>query len=146
MQDAISLGWGDAICSQIDLDTYRSYVKERHREIINFIHEKGARVKLHICGDITHLLSDLADLSIDILDIDHMVDMQQAYEILGPEVIRCGNIDPIRVMNQTSEEVETACKEMVRMEEGRKFILSAGCEICLDTPLKNLQAMRTAGL
>ncbi|TLX72311.1 uroporphyrinogen decarboxylase [Labilibacter sediminis] len=140
------IGMGDAICSQIDASTYDTYVKERHREIIDFIHEKGAKVKLHICGDITHILPSLADLPIDILDIDHMVDLQSSYEILGPEIIRCGNIDPVFVMNKSSEEVENACKEMVQKEKGRKFILSAGCEICLDTSIKNLQAMRTASL
>ena len=138
------IGMGDAICSQIDADTYNTFVKERHREIIEFIHEKGAAVKLHICGNITHLLRSLAQLPIDILDIDYQVDMQAAYEILGPDIIRGGNIDPVYVLNKNSEEVENACKEIVQKEKGRKFILSAGCEICVDTPIKNLQAMRTA--
>jgi uroporphyrinogen decarboxylase len=140
------IGMGDAICSQIDVETYNVFVKERHREIIDFIHEKGAKVKLHICGDITHLLPSLADLKIDILDLDHMVDLQKSFDILGKDVIRCGNIDPIFVMNKSSEEVECACKDIVQKEKGRKFILSAGCEICVDTPLKNLQGMRTASL
>ena len=140
------IGMGDAICSQIDLDTYNTYIKERHREIINFIHGKGAKVKLHICGDITHLLPSLADLHIDVLDIDHMVDLQHSHEVLGNDIIRCGNIDPVFVMTKTSEEVENACKDIVQKEKGRKFILSAGCEICVDTPIMNLQAMRAASL
>ena len=140
------IGMGDAICSQIDLGTYNTYLKERHHEIINFIHEKGAKIKVHICGDITHLLSSLADLPIDILDIDYMVDLQSAYEVLGPDIIRCGNINPIYVMDKTAEEVESSCREIVSKEKGRKFILSGGCEICVNTPLKNLQAMRTASL
>lgn len=138
------IGMGDAICSQIDMDTYNRFVKERQREIIDFIHEKGARVKLHICGNILHLLPSLADLPIDILDVDHPVDLQEAYEILGDHIIRCGNIDPLFVRDKTSHEVLTACEEILQIETGRKFILSAGCEICVDTPLKNLQAMRGA--
>lgn len=140
------IGMGDAICSQIDLNTYDTYLKERHREIINFIHEKGAKIKVHICGDITHLLPSLADLSIDILDFDYMVDLQSSYEILGSDVISCGNINPVYVMDKTVEEVESSCREIVRKEKGRKFILSGGCEICVNTPPKNLQAMRTASL
>lgn len=50
------IGTGDAICSQIDRDTYDIYIKHRHKELISFIHECGAEVKLHIFGDITHLL------------------------------------------------------------------------------------------
>ena len=140
------IGMGDAICSQNDLDTYNTYVKERHREIINFLHEKGAKIKVHICGDITHLLPSLADLSIDILDFDYMVDLQSAYEILGPDVVRCGNINPVYVIDKTAEEVESSCREIVTKEKGRKFILSGGCEIGVNTPPKNLQVMRTASL
>ncbi len=136
--------FAEAICSQIDADTYNRFVKERQREIIDFIHEKGARVKLHICGNILHLLPSLADLPIDILDIDHMVDLQEAYKILGSDIIRCGNIDPVYVRDKTHQEIFNACEEIRQKETGRRFILSAGCEICVDIPLKNLQAMREA--
>ena len=44
--------------------------------MISAVKEMGAFVKLHICGNITHLLPAIADLDIDILDVDHMVDMR----------------------------------------------------------------------
>jgi uroporphyrinogen-III decarboxylase len=138
------IGMGDAICSQIDQGTYDAFVRERQREIIDFIHEKGARVKLHICGDITHLLPSLARLSIDILDIDHMVDLQEAHRILGENVILSGNINPVYVRDRTAPEVEKACRDIMEKEKGRRFIMSAGCEICVDTPPENLLAMRKA--
>ena len=50
------IGIGDAICSQIDPVTYNTFVMDRHREIIEYIQALGAKVKLHICGDITHLI------------------------------------------------------------------------------------------
>lgn len=28
------IGMGDAVCSQIDADTYETFVKERHKELI----------------------------------------------------------------------------------------------------------------
>mgnify|MGYP006290212269 CR=1 FL=1 len=140
------IGMGDAICSQVDAATYDAYVKDRHREIIDFIHQKGAKVKLHICGNITHLLPSLAELKIDILDIDHMVNLETSFEVAGPDIIRCGNIDPLFILNKTPEEVQNACNDILRKEKGRKFILSAGCEICLHTPVKNLQAMRLSSL
>jgi len=140
------IGMGDAICSQIDPLTYDIFVKERHREIISFIHECGAKVKMHICGDITHLLPSLKDLGIDILDIDWQIDPQHAFEVMGPDVIRCGNIDPRFVMDKTPDEIYTACKQLCHNEKGRKFILSAGCEIIVTTPHENLMAMRKASL
>jgi len=53
------IGIGDAICSQIDRDTYDLYLKQRHIELISYIHDCGVSVKLHICGDTTHLLESL---------------------------------------------------------------------------------------
>ena len=140
------IGMGDAICSQIDPFTYDTFVKERHKEIISFIHDNGARLKMHICGDITHLLPSMKDLGIDILDIDWQIDPQLAFEVVGPDVIRCGNIDPRFVMDKNSDEIYTACKLLCDKEKGRKFILSAGCEIIVTTPPENLMAMRKASL
>jgi uroporphyrinogen-III decarboxylase len=136
------IGIGDAICSQIDLDTYDLYIKDRHRDLIDYIHQLGARVKLHICGNITHLLPSLKDVGMDILDLDWQVDMDHAFEIVGPDVVRCGNIDPVLIQNKSREEVKTLTKDLIRNESGKKHIMSAGCEITVNTPVENLLAMR----
>jgi MtaA/CmuA family methyltransferase len=136
------IGIGDAICSQIDEMTYDMFIKERHREIISYIHGLGAKVKLHICGNITHLLPYLKGLKLDILDVDYMVSMDEAYEIVGPDVIRCGNINPVDIQFKTAGEIERMTKDLLEKEKGRKFILSAGCEITVSTPFENLLSMR----
>jgi len=53
------IGIGDAICSQIDKESYDLFVRQRHSELIAFIHECGASVKLHICGT-PHTFSNLS--------------------------------------------------------------------------------------
>lgn len=140
------IGIGDAICSQIDSNMYNTFVKKWHREIIGFIHGLGARVKMHICGDITHLLPALSDLEIDILDLDWQVDLDYAYEVMGPEVIRCGNINPVFIQDKSPIEIYNKCCKILTNEKGRRFILSAGCEITVNTPEENLLAMRKASL
>lgn len=137
------IGMGDAICSQISGDQYREFVKEKHLEIVDYIHSLGAGAKIHICGDITHLLPDLKDVKPDILDLDWMVDMEHAHDILGDEMIRCGNLDPVRVIEQQSkEELAEGVRELCMKEKGRWFILSGGCEITVNTPAENLSIMR----
>jgi MtaA/CmuA family methyltransferase len=139
------IGIGDAICSQISTENYREFVKEKHRELFDFIHDQGARIKLHICGNITHLLSDIKELKPDIVDIDHMVDMEEANQLLGPEIVRCGNLDPVSVIQQKeASEVAKCVKLLCVKESGRRFILSGGCEITVNTPVENLRAMRYA--
>ena len=139
------IGMGDAICSQISPQMYAEYVKDLHHEIVTFIHDQGTLVKLHICGDITHLLPHLRDVDPDIVDLDWMVDMEQAYEVLGPNIVRSGNLDPAAVVEQRSpEEVFRRTEELVAKERGRLFILSAGCEVTSLTPPENLWTMREA--
>ena len=139
------IGVGDAICSQIDVENYRELVKERQRELFEYIQSLGAKVKLHICGNITHLLEDIRDVKPDIVDIDWMVDMDLAYDKLGGEIIRCGNLDPVTVIqDQDPEVIVRETKALCRKEVGRPFILSGGCEITINTPVEHLLAMRTA--
>ncbi len=139
------IGVGDAICSQVDRDTYREFVKEKHLELFEYIQSLGARVKLHICGDIAHLLEDLREIKPDIVDIDWMVDMDQAFEKLGSNIIRCGNLDPVSVIqNQKPGEIREETEQLCKQEKGRPFILSGGCEITVNTPVEHLRTMRLA--
>lgn len=137
------IGIGDAVCSQISKETYDAYVKDRHTELIAYIHEHGGKVKLHICGDITHHLPSIRETAPDILDLDWQVDLDKAYDILGPGIIRCGNINPVDIQNLSTEELGIRVRKIVKQEKGRRFILSGGCEITVNTPPENLLAMRT---
>ncbi len=138
------IGVGDAICSQISEENYRDFVKDQHRELFEYIHSLGARVKLHICGNITHLLPDIRETGPDIVDIDWMVDMDHAHEVLGEGITRCGNLDPVSVIrDQPASEVATLSGQLCSRENGRNFILSGGCEITVDTPGENLRALRS---
>jgi MtaA/CmuA family methyltransferase len=140
------MGIGDAICSQIDKDSYDSYVKDRHRELITFIHECGASVKLHICGNVTHLLESLKELNADIVDLDWQVDIGHAREILGNEVVLGGNINPVLVQDKSEEEVYALSRRLVDKYKDQKYLLAAGCEITVLTPHQNLMAMRRASI
>jgi len=140
------IGIGDAICSQIDSFTYETFILERHKEIIDFIHDSGGLVKLHICGNITHLLNSIIDLNIDILDIDYQVDIYNVFEILDSSTILCGNINPVLVEERSPEQIYTGTKKLVEQLKGKKFILSAGCEITVNTSKENLMAMREASI
>jgi MtaA/CmuA family methyltransferase len=136
------IGVGDAICSQISADMYRSMVLPLHRELFEFIHSCGAAVKLHICGDITHLLPDVASAGMDILDIDWMVDFDDAYSAVGDSAVVCGNLDPVTVIQDLSAgEIAQKASELVNRYRDRKFILSGGCEITVNTPHQNLERL-----
>lgn len=71
--------------------------------------------------------------------------MEAACEILEPNIMRSGNLDPAGVVEQLSaDEVYDRTKVLVEKERKRLFILSAGCEITPLTPPENLMAMHEA--
>ena len=135
------IGMGDAVCSQIDADTYNLYVRNRHKELINYIHELGGKIKLHICGDTNHLLPSYTEFNLDILDLDWQVNISHARSVLGKNVILTGNINPVFVQNKSSDEVYKVSRDLVDKYKNERFILSAGCEISALTPPENLKAM-----
>lgn len=141
------IGVGDAICSQVDVENYREFVKEMHQELFEYIQALGAKVKLHICGNITHLLDDIREVKPDIVDIDWMVNMDHARDKLGSDIIRCGNLDPVAVIQDLSpEEIKDETEHLCKNEEGRPFILSGACEVTVNTPVEHLKSMRLASL
>jgi MtaA/CmuA family methyltransferase len=138
---ADTIGIGDAIASQLSPAVYGRLVQPRERLLIEAIHETGARVRLHICGDTTHLLPGMAEVGADIIDLDHMVDMAAARRILGEEIVLAGNIDPAAV--RRSRDPQAIHEEMLRTYKavGNPYMVTAGCEIPSGTPPENLRAL-----
>jgi len=135
------IGIGDAAASLISREMYEAYVLPYEQEIIRAIHAAGGLAKLHICGNITHLLRDIAVAVADIVDLDWMVDLKYARGILGSRVCLCGNFDPVAVLlHGTPDDVRQACRQCIA-EAGTPYILSAGCEVPPDTPVANFAAM-----
>ncbi len=137
------IGIGDAVCSQIDPITYESLVLPLHQDLMEHIHSLGAFTKLHICGDITHLLGYIALTKTDILDLDWMVTFKSAREACGTETILCGNLDPVQcIQNKSSEEIFADSMKLIDQLKGQRIILSGGCEITAATPVDNMLAMK----
>jgi MtaA/CmuA family methyltransferase len=136
------IGIGDAICSQVDLDTYNLFVKPRHQEICDFIHSMGVAVKLHICGDINHLIPSFPSLKVDILDCDWQIDIHKAKDLLGDDVLFSGNLNPVLIQDDPKELIKE--RSLGLIHEYGNLILSGGCEITVLTPEENLLAMADA--
>jgi len=136
-----TIGIGDAIASQISPITYEALIQPREKIIIDAIKKMGGIVRLHICGNITHLLPGISGLDIDILDVDHLVDMKTVREIIGNEVVLSGNIDPVAgVKNGTPQSIRETMLQTYK-EAGNPYMVNAGCEIPAGTPVENLKAL-----
>ncbi len=105
----------------------------------------GKPVSLHICGDATRLLVGMAATGADVLECDHAVDLAQACRIVGPGTTLWGNLDPLSVLAQgkpahVSTEAQRALAA-VRGAGHRRFVLSSGCTLAVETPPENLSAL-----
>jgi MtaA/CmuA family methyltransferase len=140
---ADTIGIGDAIASQISAELYEKLIQPREKKLVQAIKDRGGLVKLHICGDITHLLPGIADLGVDIIDMDHMVDVTVARRAVGSRVALAGNIDPSGgVCFGSPDAIRETVVETYR-QAGNPFIVNAGCEIPAGTPVENLRALCT---
>lgn len=138
---ADTVGIGDAIASQVDPNTYERLIQPREKRLVEAIRNMGAFVKLHICGNITHLLPGIADLHVDVLDVDSMVDVKTVRAVVGSKVAIAGNMDPVAViMNGTPDMIRQAVRR-AHAEAGNPYLVNAGCEIPPGTPADNVKAL-----
>jgi len=138
---ADTIGIGDAIASQVNPSTYERLIQPREKRLVATLQESGALVKLHICGNTTHLLPGIADLGVDILDVDHMVNLRQVRDTVGEGVVLTGNMDPVEVvLKSTPDQIRDNLREAYE-QVGNPYMVNAGCEIPSGTPVANLQAL-----
>ncbi len=134
------IGIGDAVASLIAPNMYKEFVLPLEQKLIAAIHEAGAAVKLHICGNIKNHISYMAQSGADIIDVDWMVPLAKARELAGPEITLCGNFNPAGVLFEGSpQDVADAARQCLKAG-GDKFILMPGCEVPPATPEQNIRA------
>jgi MtaA/CmuA family methyltransferase len=135
---ADSIGVGDAAASLVGPEIYERFIWPYEKKLVDGIRAMGARVRLHICGNITPLLKKIGDLHCDIVDLDSMVSIAQARRAMGPRQVLLGNANPVTVVRGgTPEDVFKTLKTSAD-EAGLNYIIGAGCEVPVDTPPANV--------
>jgi MtaA/CmuA family methyltransferase len=140
------MGVGNAVSSLIGPKLYRQYGLAWDKAIVDYIHSLGAKVKLHICGNITGLLEILVQLGADILDIDSMVDFAHAAQVFKDTATAVsGNFNPAGTIllgsaKDTEDDVHR-CIAAGNSSGSGTFMIAGGCEIPAAAPDENLFAM-----
>jgi len=110
-----------------------NYINRLAREI-------GSWTVLHICGSTTHLLEAMCETGVNGLSLDSAVDFPKVASSIPRDVVIMGNIDPVAVMGSSdSGRVRIAVHQLQDAMRGfPNFVLSTGCDLPLETPLKNI--------
>jgi MtaA/CmuA family methyltransferase len=136
------IGIGDPPSSLVGPRMYKEQIWSWQKKLVDAIHAKGAKVRLHICGNTRRILPDLGQLGCDLLDVDSPVPFEQARAQTGPQQALIGNLDPVRDVRNGSPESIQKSLDALQHKAGERWVVAAGCEIVRDTPHENLQAMR----
>lgn len=143
------LSGGDSPAGLVGPALYRELALPYEKRLIAGLKAATEKpVSLHICGDSTPILDNMAGSGADVLEIDHQVNIAAACRMAGPDVALWGNLDPVGLLARgTPGEVERASwrlLERVASAQHRRFVLSSGCTLALDTPPENLEALIAA--
>lgn len=135
------IGIGDAVASLISIAQYRETVMPYEKQIIDAIHFAGGKAKLHICGNINHLLPDMVNLGADIVDIDYVVDFDRAMALGQGKCSICGHINPAGIILQGSvADVERETRFCL-IHGTPTSLVSSGCEVPKMSPVENVAAI-----
>lgn len=123
---------------------FRQFLAPLYREMVGILDD--TEIILHVCGNTMHLIKDMADSGVAGLSLDSMVDLAQVFKIVGADVLIMGNINPVQILQGTSQEVYIdTCRVLERMRDVPLFVLSSGCDLPKDVPLGNIEAFFKAG-
>lgn len=140
------IGAGDAAASLISPDKYRSFALPYEQRVCEAVHNAGAMVKLHICGNTANLLKDMLLSGADLFNVDHLVDFMLAAENYGKsDKAYKGNLNPVSdMLLSTPEECCKKAKKCIELAKGTKYMLSTGCEVPAEVHDEVFEAFCTA--
>jgi MtaA/CmuA family methyltransferase len=134
------IGVGDAAASLVGPKLYTDFVLADECRLVKGIQQLGARVRLHICGKTRKIYAGMAQTGADIIDLDYFAPIAEARDVMGPEQVLLGNLDPVRVMRDGTPQSVIAGFAECHRQAGKRYIVGAGCEIPVGTPDANLHA------
>lgn len=135
---------GDAFAGPnlISPDMYREFALEHEVTLARQVQDYGIPWSLHICGNTTDIVGDMATTGAKILELDWQVDMAQARELVPDTTVLMGNIDPSHPLaHGNPDQVRERAKDIIEGTRGVGLYLSSGCAMGRNTKPENMRAM-----
>jgi hypothetical protein len=137
---------------QVGPKTFQKYILENENSLAKAIHEMGALVLYHNCGDAAKIMQFYNDLEIDCwgyLTPPPYADviLQDALNVLRPGLTLRGNIDQVKFLREaTPAQVRERVREVLTLVKPRgNWILSTTDFFFDGTPYENIHALADAG-
>jgi MtaA/CmuA family methyltransferase len=135
------MGVGDAPASLIGRPLFENVVGPWHAKLVAALRDMGLKTRSHICGNTSKICEARGRLGYDIVDIDSQVAPELARQKMGPDTVILGNVPTVAVMEKGTPEDVRRSAAACHLALGKRFILSAGCEVPRSTPVANMDAL-----
>jgi len=96
---------------------------------------------LSVCGNVTSSLHLLAQTGADSISIDQTVDLAAARLTLK-DTLLFGNLDPVEALYRGDK--AKVAESVVRAKEAGVDAIWPGCDLIVQTPIQNIEAMKNA--
>jgi MtaA/CmuA family methyltransferase len=145
--DGILLCDPTASGSLVNTKEFEEYSRPYITKCLKKVRDADRCPMVHICGDTSMLLEDISDVGADVFSLDHLVNLRVASSKLNKKMAILGNLRPFdSLYSKGIPEIIEESKACIQKTGGKGFILGAGCDFVVDTPLQNVAAMRTASI
>jgi [methyl-Co(III) methanol-specific corrinoid protein]:coenzyme M methyltransferase len=130
---------------------FRASVLPHLARVARDLRAVGARIIIHICGDVAAIEPELRDLAADAVSFDSVADiaalasfarMKRATEARAasrPPWQVMGNVSPFLLKEGPVDRIVERCRQLI---EGGVRLLAPACGVIPTTPLAHLRAMR----
>lgn len=142
---ATSIGDAFAGPNLISPEMYRQFALEPEIKLTEEVQAYGIPFSIHICGNTNGIIRDMGTTGARILEVDWMLDIEEARKLVPDSTVLMGNIDPsYPLVIGTPSDVDAAVKKVIQATQGRGHIISSGCAMGRNTPPENFKAFIAA--
>ncbi|MBE9510800.1 MAG: uroporphyrinogen decarboxylase family protein, partial [Bacteroidetes bacterium] len=133
----------DPMTSQIGPDQFRQFVLPAATEIFSFIRSKGVLGSFFVCGYAQQNIEVMCDCKPDNVSIDENIPLDYVKEVCLKNNISFGGNMKLTVvlLMGTKEDCQSHAMECMELGGRKGFILAPGCDLPMDTPTENLEAV-----
>lgn len=131
--------------SLISEKTFREFSMPYLKKCVDRMKQKSGRgTGIHVCGKSKAIWDGLVEAGIGTISIDNIEDLEEAKKAVGNKVCLVGNVPPVDIVKYgTYEDVVRESKLCINKayDNPKGFILSTGCQIPINSPIENIQAL-----
>jgi len=144
-EDIVGANLSDPVASGdlISPDSFRRFAAPFLKDLVERIKGKGKYAMIHICGDTTRILEDIAEIAPNCFSLESKVDLKDAKKILGGKVCVAGNVAPNGAfLSGTPEQVVAEAQACIdAWGKGGGYVLTLGCDYVKQVPFENGMAL-----